>query len=229
MHFTGKDVYDVVTRNDVSLLHHANSVTTSCTFLQLKGVASRGYVEARGLAQTAQYTDADDKEYGIWNDVFTDGVDVHFRGGKAKGANKYGPVLFKLPVAVLRNLPAGSHVMVTKENPANWRDGEPNSARYFETIADLRAGYRFGDFKQHIVIRTPSGILPFPASQVLIDLDNPQRKLPDGSDAYVSARAKLAAAAKEAGIKISVTLHQCQPECKCVEKYAASPTFTTMF
>jgi len=168
-----------------------NTVTTSCTFLHLKGLASRAYVEANGLPQTDQYTDALDKTFGIWNDIFTDGVDVHYRGGRARGANLYGPVLFELPVAVLLNLPAGSEVMVTKENPANWRYGEPDTEHYFGSLAELEAGYSFGNFKQHIVIRTPTGVLPFGVDPVVIKLDDPKRSLPDGSNAYATAFMKL--------------------------------------
>lgn len=231
MYFKGLDVYGVLTGKGVSLLHHANSVTTSCTFLRLKGLASRGCVDERGLRQTGQYTDPLDKKFGIWNDVFTDGVDVHHRGGRARGANLYGPVLFRLPIAVLLSLPPSSQVMVTKKNPARWHDLEPDADRYFQSIADLDAddGYRYGDFGQHVVIRTPLGILPFGVTPVAVDLDDPQRDLPGGGAAYASAVARLLAAAKQGGVEITVTPHQCQAGCQCIVKYAASPNFGEMF
>ena len=42
---TGSDVYDVLQTKGVNILYHANTVTTSCTFLRIGGLASRGYVE----------------------------------------------------------------------------------------------------------------------------------------------------------------------------------------
>lgn len=229
MELNGAEVYRVLVAKGVSVLHHANTVTTSCTFLQEKGLASRGYVEARSLRQTSQVTDAKDKRYGIWNDVFTDGVDVHYRGGKKRGWNLYGPVLFKIPVATLLRLPEGSHVMITKKNPYNWVDGEPDTDRYFGSIMEFENGYSFGNFDKHIMIRTRNGILPFSDSPVLIDLDNPQRKMPDGRDAYSQALEKLQAVSRSAGLVIAVTAHKCQPGCRCVELYASSPNFVAMF
>jgi hypothetical protein len=229
MKMEGTDVYNVLVNNGVDTLHHANSVVTSCTFLHLKGLASRAYVDENGLPQTDQYTDEKDKYFGIWNDIFTDGVNIHYRGGKARGANLYGPVLFKLPVTVLLDLPEGSEVMVTRENPANWNYGGSVTDYYFGSPEELQAGYRYGDFKQHIVIRTPTGVLPFSEEPVRIDLDNPQRSLPDGSDAYETALMTLEAAAEEAGITIDVTPHECQWGCRCITNYASSPVFTKMF
>jgi hypothetical protein len=75
----GRDVYRVLQAKGVNTLHHANSVTTSCTFLRIGGLASRGYVEDRHLAQTPQYSDDGDKQLGLWYHVFTDGVDIHAR------------------------------------------------------------------------------------------------------------------------------------------------------
>lgn len=233
MLLNGKEVHDVLVRKGVTYLHHANTVRTSCSFLKLKGLASRGCVEMMSLDQTPQLTDQIDKRYGIWNDVFTDGVDVHRRGGRKKGANHYGPVLFKLPLSVLRALPPGSSVMVTRKNPYNWHDGEPDSARYFENIAQLGAdptdgGYRHGDFGHHIVIRVPSGILPFSSAPISIELDEPGRTL-NGVDVYTAASKKLSEAAANAGLALSITRHRCQVGCLCREHYAAAQNLEERF
>jgi len=60
------DVYAVLKQSRVAHLYHANSVTTSCTFLEQGGLLSRGFVQKSGFSQTAQSSDDVDKKYGIW-------------------------------------------------------------------------------------------------------------------------------------------------------------------
>lgn len=210
----------------VDRLHHANSVMTSCTFVQQGGLASRGYVADRGLPQTPQYTDAIDKKYQIWYDVFTDTVDIHHR---ARRRNLYGPVLFVLPVTVLQNLPAESRVYVTKKNPCHWRDGEPDGDRFFMTLDDLETGLTKGEFGQMIVITTESGILPFPAGPVSILLDDPQRTLSDRKDAFAWAKKRLAVTSETGGTETAIEMRECRPGCACVNQYGALPEFDTWF
>lgn len=111
------DVYEVLKGIGASRLHHANTVTTSCTFLEHGGLLSRGYVESHHLEQTYQPSDDIDQKYGIWDRVFVDHVDIRYRAGRVKGPNQYGPVLFELPLDILLNLPTASDVLVTKMNP----------------------------------------------------------------------------------------------------------------
>ena len=59
-------VYQVLKGIGATHLHHANTVTTSCTFLEHAALLSRDYVEKHGLAQTNQSSDEIDKKYGIW-------------------------------------------------------------------------------------------------------------------------------------------------------------------
>lgn len=219
----GADVYRVLQNNRVTHLHHANTVTTSCSFLQCGGLASRGFVEKRGLTQTSQYTDEADKKYGIWNDIFMDGVDIHTRASRR---NLYGPVLFLLPADVLMRLPKGTEVIVTRKNPAKWSDGEQDSERYFQTLSELEAGYRYGNFGQHVIVRGPSGILPFDA-QIEILLDDPQRELKNGKDAYSSAKKKLVAAVSSHELKIDK--RECSTVCKWVTQYSSLYDFDSYF
>ena len=215
----GRDVHTVLQRQGVTTLHHANTVTTSCSYLQIGGLASRGYVARNGLKQTGQYSDAADQKYGIWDDIFVDGVDIHER---ARIRNQYGPVLFELPVQVLQNLPAGTQVMVTKKNPVHWKDGEPQSDRYFENMAELQAGYRYGEFGQHIIVRAPDGFIPFGAGPVSIVLDDPQRPMSKGQDAFATAEAKLQAAATVGKVAIAVRKRQCRDGCRCLSGHKNS-------
>ncbi len=216
----GVDVYQVLRRKGVSLLHHANTVTTSCSLLRQGGLVSRGHAEAHNLPQTAQYTDAKDKKYGIWHNIFTDGVDIHKR---ARTRNFYGPVLFTLRAEVLLNLPANTHVQVTKRNPANWKDSDTQSDRVFASVEEMQAGYRYGEFGQHIMLRIPTGILPFGVTPISIRLDNPHVQLADSTDAYISAARRLWTAAQERKVGIKWQQYPCQRGCKCVSQYASGP------
>jgi len=214
-------VYTVLRGIGASLLHHANTVPTSCTFLEQGALLSRGYVEDHGLTQTPQYSDEADKKYGIWHRVFLDHVDIHYRGGRKKGPNQYGPVLFVLNLDVLLKLPTTSEVLVTKLNPVHWKEGQAAGDRYYLTAEELAQNISFGDFDKMLVINTPTGTLNLPGENVRIYLDDPQRKMSSGKDAYIHAEARLKAAATAAGIKILIEKHPCQDECACVKIYSA--------
>lgn len=214
-----RDIYKVLYHKGVRSLHHANTVTTSCTFLQQQGLVSRNYSEKKGLPQTPQYSDPDDKRYGIWNDIFTDGVDIHYR---ARQCNQYGPVLFVLPIGILLSLPVETEVMVMKKNPVNWVKDESEKERYFADADELQKDYSYGDFGKHIVFRTPSGVLPFESTPVSIVLDNPKGKLTNGVDAFLSAKRKLHTAANSVRISIDITERECREGCKCLSGHSAS-------
>jgi hypothetical protein len=216
----GPDIYDVLNGIGATHLHHANSVTTSCTFLEQGGLLSRSFVEARGLRQTDQFSDKDDKKYGIWDDIFLDHVDTHGRGGRTKGQNKYGPVLFVFDLKILQALPLSTDVRVTKRNPIHWRDGESTSDWWYESAAELAADIKLGDFDKMLVVRTPSHKLNFPNRQAPIFLDDPKRQLSSGEDAYRHAENRLRAASSAGGIRTSIQPHTCRGDCVCIQKYA---------
>jgi hypothetical protein len=215
----GKEVYNILKRIGATHLHHANSVTTSCAFLEHGGLLSRGFVEDQGLQQTAQYSDLKDKKYDIWHRIFVDHVDIHDRGGRTKGANQYGPVLFRLDLDVLLRLPEGSEVLVTKTNPVHWYDSQPDSERWFQSAEELAKSIHFGDFNKMLVIRTPSGKLDFPDRRARIILDDPQRQLSSGENAYTHAENRLTAAAV-GQVEACIERRECRSGCICVEKYA---------
>lgn len=216
----GKDVYDVLKKIRATDLHHANSVTTSCTFLEQGGLLSRGFVEDKKLAQTEQSSDAIDKKYGIWHRVFVDHVDIHDRGGKKKGPNQYGPALFVFDLDILLSLPKGSNVLVTKVNPIYWKDKDTDEDRYFLTPDGLAKVIKFGEFNKMLVIETPSGRLDFPNRTAKIILDDPERKVSSSKDAYDYAYQRLTAAAKKGNVKLAIDKRNCQNGCICVEKYS---------
>jgi hypothetical protein len=212
------DVVDVLNKIGATRLHHANTVTTSCTFLEHGALLSRGHVEDHGLAQTPQYSDGDDKKYGIWHDIFVDTVDIHYRAGRVKGPNQYGPVLFELDPAVLLDLPDGSEVLVTKRNPVHWTNGQADDARWYLTADELSENMRIGNFDQMIVIKTASGTLDLPA-KIQISLDDPQRTMSSGANAYTHAEERLKKAAAVGRVEAAIGKHFCRADCACIEKY----------
>jgi hypothetical protein len=221
----GSEVYDVLKQIGATHLHHANSVITSCTFLEQGGLLSRGLVDDHGLKQTPQpSSDEIDKKFGIWHSIFVDHVDIHDRAGRKKGPNYYGPVLFVFGLDILAGLPAGTDIQVTKRNPVHWLDGEPVSDRYFQSVDELAKSIRFGNFDKMLVIQTPSEKLDFTNRRAHISLDNPVRQLSSGENAYAHAQSRLNAAAAVGGIAVSIQQRACPNGCVCVKKYAADST-----
>lgn len=211
-------VYDILKNKHVKHLYHANTVLTSCTFLQKKGLASRRYIEDHKLQQTQQPSDSTDKKYGIWNDIFMDTVDIHKRASKR---NFYGPVLFIFPINILIKNPEICVLFITKKNPIHWVENEPLSNRFFMTIDDLKNnGFELGTFGQMILIRTKDGILSFIDKSVNIFLDDPLRILQNGKDTYELANNRLKKESEKEGIDILLRKRKCVCSCKCTEEYS---------
>lgn len=217
---TPAEVHQVLTSIGAKELHHANTVTTSCTFLEHGALLSRGFVERNGLAQTAQGSDAIDKKFGIWDAVFLDHVDIHLRGGRVKGPNQYGPVLFTLDIDVLLKLPTGTDVRVTRKNPVYWTDGQPDGDRWYLTAAELSRSISFGDFDKMVVVFTPDGKVEFGDGICRVALDDPKRKLGSGIEAYEHAKQRLTEAARVGRVDVAIDAHRCRGDCVCEEKYA---------
>jgi len=127
----GYEIRAVLKDIGVTHLHHANSVITSCTFLEKGGLLSRGFVERKNLVQTPQSSDEIDKKHNIWEYIFLDHIDIHERAGRKKGPNQYGPALFRFNLDILLGLPPGTEVCVTKMNPIHWQAGQFHSDRWF--------------------------------------------------------------------------------------------------
>jgi hypothetical protein len=216
---TGGEIYDILAARGVMHLHHANSVKTSLSQLRLGGLASRALVERQNLPQTIQFTDAVDREYGIWGDVFVDTVDIHRR---ISNRNKDGPVLFVLNVRVLCALPPTARVLVTRLNPSKWTDNCSDAERYFLTAAELKNGFSVGDFDQMLVIRTAEAIVPFTQYLEEIVLDEP--KLMVGTSPEFDAAAyALSNALAALNLQVPVNRRACAP-CNCIASYAEAGT-----
>lgn len=219
----GSEIYEILHDRGISTLHHANTVTTSCTFLETGGLASRKYVEDRYLAQTPQSSDSADKQFQVWDRIFVDHVDIHHRGGKSRGPNYYGPVLFLLKLEVLLTLPEGTDVLVAKRNPIYWPN-LPASERWFTDKDQLAQEFVVGEFEKMLMIQTPAGILSFPDELIQINLDNPNRKLSTGEDSHSHSLARLNASAELGGVEIAINPANCKIGCRCAEEYLGYST-----
>jgi hypothetical protein len=157
MDLDSSQVYDVLVKKDVKLLFHANTIGTSKTFLENGGLLSRQYAEAKQLFQTPQKSDSKDKELGIYNDVFLDGVNVSL---SVLNYNFYGPVLFGFELELLRAGILGT-VRVTKMNPVHWTKSMTPDACYFNSVEELEKLYRKRNVGHHIMLTTLNGFFPF--------------------------------------------------------------------
>jgi hypothetical protein len=141
-------------------LFHANSVKTSINFIRRMALFSRKFGEERYL-QTVQNSDIIDKEFGVWNDIFFDNVDIPYKSGNNVSA--YGPVMFVFKVDILKN----AKVRMLKCNPWNRRDEDLKySDIFFTSSDDIKEGIRsnegatidirrvnfLGDFEHHTTV-----------------------------------------------------------------------------
>jgi len=210
-----KAVVDVLRNLGVDTLHHANTVQTSCVFLQHGRLLSRGTVDEKGIEQTPQKSDDLDKRYGIWYDIFLDSVDIHER---ASSRNFYGPVLFRFDLELLNEdwLPS---IWVTKKNPTQWKDGESAADRYYSSVEEFAAGYRKGDFASMFMLRHVGGVLCLIPHLRDIVLDDPGWEYQD-TDVYSQAVGALRASAWQGGLKsLDILKRQCHDACKCSKQY----------
>lgn len=192
-------------------LYHTNTVVTSLSFIKTGGLLSREYAEVRKIPQTRQITDSKDKEYGIFNDIFFDSVDIHAR---ARKPNEYGPVMFVYSVDVLDTL-QDYDICITKDNPWRWYGKMSYREKYFTNKNELCVGFVKGEFCQHITVRNISVPLPFNYLEEIV-IDNPGTM---NYELLREAKGALEAAAKNMGLKIPITVRNCSANCGCHKKY----------
>ena len=212
-----EQILEILRNKGVAELYHANSVTTACTYLQQGALMSRQCVVDQGLVQTDQYSDSIDKKYGVLNDIFLDGVDIHDRG---KSYNKYGPVVFVMSLDALLNDPNFENcILVAKSNPVKWKEGESDSDRYYLSPEELDLGYRFGDYGKSLLFRTKNGKVDLKPYLEKIILDDPECNI-EKHDAFGLAINALNVNAKKSGLSgIAIDKRECQHECQCVPTY----------
>ncbi len=216
MHIHPSRVYEAVFNVGVDTLHHASSVATACQYLRTNSLISRGTVDRLGIKQTQQATDALDKKYSIWFDIFTGTVDVH---GSAGRRNTYGPVLFEIDPKIIKETDTG-RVLVTKLSPAKWA-GKSQRQRWFQDKQDLDDYYEKGTSDQLIVFRHCGGELPLKHYLKRILLDDPGLTDEDGVNFYDMAVGALRLAMSDGGLNIPIVKRECASECECKTYYAS--------
>ncbi|ASU35838.1 hypothetical protein MuYL_3953 [Mucilaginibacter xinganensis] len=113
-------------------------MATSITFIRNNALLTRKFVEDNNLPQTVQNSDPIDKEYGLWDDIFLDGLDLHQHFNRN---SPYGPIMFKIDLKIL-TLPDFQNVYITKDNPTNWRSKPNWDDRYYKNIEEFAKDYR---------------------------------------------------------------------------------------
>ncbi|MGN7359471.1 hypothetical protein ACTHPF_20480 [Paenibacillus sp. SAF-054] len=216
MELDNHDFYESLSKKGITHLYHANTVVTSCTFIQEGGLLSRGAVEARGLVQTPQSSDDDDKRFNVWNDIFVDSVDLHERFGRQ---NHYGPVLFKLSLELLKdsNLPP---VWVTRDNPIYWKSHFDDEDKYFSSFDEFDESYSLGNYREMITLRDTMDILPFDPYLEEIIIDNP-KYIRNGKNYGRHAKLAIRTALMNSGYDyshVTVSTRKCG-SCYCERNY----------
>jgi len=210
-------VYRALLEKGIDSLHHANTLQTSCLFLQQGRLLSRGSVEDRGLIQTLQHSDDLDKRYAIWHDVFLDSVDIHER---AKARNLYGPVLFRFRLELLLDKQIRT-IWITKKNPTKWRDNDRVEDRYFTSVDEFAEKYLKGDFDTMFVLRHTGGSLRLSPYLKDIVLDAPTVSMGE-IDLYSHSAGALCLSAWQGGLtELKIVKRKCSGYCKCAAEYGA--------
>lgn len=216
MELSAKRVFQILKKNGVNYLYHANSVLTSCQFLREKALLSRGSIESKALFQTSQKSDDLDKRFGVWFDIFTDSVDIHER---TKSINFYGPVMFVFDIDSLMEI-YNEKIWVTKTNPTKWA-GLAHNEQWFISESELETDFVKGRFDQMIVFRNCDDGRFFSECLKEIILDDPLLQSRNNKiDCYSNAYGALKISMTLANIQKPIKRRKCKKGCTCVENYS---------
>lgn len=206
------EIRSTLIEHNVTELFHANTVLTSINFLKNKGLCSRYYIDKLpNCYQTEQYSDAGDKKFGIYNDIFFDSVDIHNR---ANQYNKYGPVMFVYDIDLLLLNDLENKVMITKDNPIRWNTYMTVQDRYFMNISELQNDFHKGCFQQHITLHNTE-MVNFQYLKKIIIAPLPQKY----EYIFLNAYNTLVEVAQQADLEVNVTIRNCSNNCRCQELY----------
>jgi hypothetical protein len=216
MEILSKRIYEILKDKGVTSIYHANSVMSACSFLQNRCLLSRGSMDKSGLLQTSQISAKTGRNYGIWDDVFTDSVDIHRLAGSA---NTQGPVLFELDVEIIRQTYTGK-VWVTKSNPAEWETLTHHERRWFVSAVDLDHYFARDNADHMTVFRHCGGKLPIHNHLKKIVLDDPELKTQtDQIDCFSMAYGAIRLAMSDGGFDVPVEKRVCDAACGCRDDY----------
>ena len=167
------ELYKILKGKGITHLFHANTVSTSVTFLENKNLLSRNYIENNRLHQTPQYSDKKDKDFGIFDEIFLDFIDIHKEWNRY---NKYGTFLFVFSIEILKSDQINT-LRITKKNPVNWKNSETDNDWYYSDLKEFEANYRKGnrlkDIGSMLILKNIDGKLPLRPYLCNMILDNP--------------------------------------------------------
>ncbi|WP_321779373.1 hypothetical protein [Sulfurimonas sp.] len=172
-------LYEFLHEKEITHFFHANTLTTSLTFIENNGLMSRGLVEKLGLKQTIQCSDDKDEKFDVWEDIFIDTMDLH---GYFPRQNLYGPIVFKFNIEFL--LEDKLDIWITKDNPIYWTDKLTMQDKYFQDINDLKVNWdNFDRQKKMFTIKNTSEAILFDFLEKII-VDNPNIELGDETHVF---------------------------------------------
>lgn len=214
-----KKLYDFLYSKGIRKFFHANTVVTSCTYIEHKGLMSRGFVERYGFNQTEQPSDQLDKKFDVWNDIFLDIVDLH---GYFPRQNSYGPVCFVLDLCLLLDDEL-QNICITKNNPMYWKEDMLNEDRYYSSVDEYAYNYenivKNHDLYNHMItIHDIFRIIPFEKYLIKIVLDNPMVSM-DDVNLYECAKQKLSIVLDKSGLGLNKLETRSCRGCFCHENY----------
>lgn len=214
-----KELYSFLCSRGIKNFFHANTVMTSCTYIEHKGLMSRGFVEQMGLNQTEQSSDNLDKKFGVWNDIFLDIVDLH---GYFPRQNSYGPVCFVLDLRLLLD-DEFQDICITKNNPMYWTESMVEEDKFYYSVDEYAYNYenieKHHDLYNHMVtIHDTFRVIPFEKYLIKIILDNPGVKVND-VNLYERAKDKLVDSLDKSGFSIDMLETRKCSGCFCHENY----------
>lgn len=176
MKLNNQELYTLLKDKGIENFFHANTLTTSLTFLEEKGLMSRGLVEAKGLPQTEQSSDEDDKKFDVWNDMFLDIIDLH---GYFPRQNLYGPILFKFNIEFLNE--DTFEIWITKNNPIYWNESDSMEEKYFQSVEELKENWDKYDIQRKMfTIKNATTPILFDYLEKII-VDDPCVSIEDGA------------------------------------------------
>jgi hypothetical protein len=177
---------------------------------------SNASLEKFGLFHNSKIPGKLGHNYGIWNDIFTESLDIHNHSGNI---NHLGPVLLELDIEIVKNSYSGK-VWVTKSNPSKWETNINHERRWFVSANDLDNYFTEGNTDFMVVFRHCGGKLPIQGHLNKIVIDDPKLETDEYQVDYFSmAYGALKLAMTEGNIEAPIVKRSCNSECGCLDDY----------
>lgn len=207
-----RELYNYLKENGIAYLYHANTVTTSLTFIKNNALLSREYIEKNNLKQTDQESDEKDKYYNIYDNIFLDTCDFHSEELGYSRENKYGPVLFEFNLEILLD-PEIKFINITKSNPTNWNNG--NKEDFLLELTEYK-GSQIKSYNKMLIITVENSRIDLKKHLNSIYLD--KDVIVKGKNYSEEGKKILDSKLKENGFK-ECKNHICKSKCFCLTNY----------